>query len=485
MRIRPDETTDFLSRRELIRTGCGGLGSIALSSLLAPAAFGAAPKQRGEPLLPRPHHTPQAKNVIALHMVGAPSQLDLFDDKPVLRAHHGELVPERLISGERFAFLRGHPRLLGSEFAFSRHGESGLELSQLLPHLGTVADEIAVVKTLHSEQFNHAPAQLFFQTGFERYGRPSLGSWVSYGLGTENRDLPAFVVLTTGATAGAGNSLWGSAFLPTVHQGIKLRSKGDPVLFLSDPPGLARDDRRRVLDSIEALNRERLGEVGDPEIATRIAQYELAFRMQTAVPDLMDLEREPASVREEYGATPGKSSLANHCLLARRLVERGVRFVQIYDSGWDHHGSVFANMRRKCREMDRPVAALIRDLRQRGLIDETLVIWGAEFGRTPMVQGNLDARAGRDHHRHAFCAWLAGAGVRGGATVGRTDDLGYHIVEAPQSLNDLHATILHLLGVDHERLTFRFQGRDFRLTDVAGEVIDGVLASGTRRGIGA
>jgi hypothetical protein len=409
-------------------------------------------------------------------MVGAPSQLDLFDYKPALQRHDGRPVPRELIEGQRFAFLRGHPNLLGTRLRFARHGQSGLEISEALPHLASVADDLAIVRTLYTEEFNHAPAQLFLHTGFGQFGRPSLGSWVSYGLGTENRDLPAFVVLITGRTAGAGNSLWGSGFLPTVHQGVQFRNSGDPVLFLSNPPGVTADDRRQLLDGIQELNRIQLADVGDPEIATRINQYELAYRMQMTVPELTDLSREPRHVHELYGTTPGRPSFANNCLLARRLVERGVRFVQIYDADWDHHANVFTALPRKCGEVDRPCAALLRDLKRRGLLDRTLVIWGGEFGRTPMMQGNDGDAAGRDHHKDAFCIWLAGGGIRGGTVYGRTDELGYFPVENPMHIRDLHATILHLLGINHERLTFRFQGRQFRLTDIGGRVAHSLLA---------
>jgi hypothetical protein len=460
-----------LTRREMFQRLGTGVGAIALSSLLN--RDGKAQPAPVNPLAPRPPHFPgKAKNVIYIHMVGAPSQLDLFEYKPVLQRHDGQPVPRHLIEGQRFAFLRGHPNLLGTRFKFKKHGQGGLELSELLPHLGTVADEIAVIKTVRTEEFNHGPAQLFMQTGFGQFGRPSIGSWVSYGLGTENQNLPAFVVLLTGKTAGAGNSLWGSGFLPTLFQGVQFRSSGDPVLFLSNPAGISGQDRRRMLDALEELNRLQLDDVGDPEIATRIAQYELAFRMQTAVPELADLSREPRHLREMYGVTPGQPTFANHCLLARRLVERGVRFVQLYDADWDHHGNLFTSLPRKCQEVDKPIAALIRDLKQRGLLDDTLVVWGAEFGRTPMLQGEFSAGpgVGRDHHKDAFCVWLAGGGVKGGMTYGRTDDLGYLPVENPVHVRDFHATLLHLLGIDHERLTYRYQGRQFRLTDIGGQV---------------
>ena len=457
-----------LSRRELFQHSGMGLGSLALSSLLAQDAPGlttGAPAQ---------HFAPQAKRVIFLHMVGAPSHLDLFEHKPQLQAHDGQPCPDDLLKGARFAFLRGHPKLLGTRFRFRRHGNSGIQLSELLPNLGTVADDIAVVKSMHTEHFNHAPAQLFMHTGFGRFGRPTMGSWINYGLGSETQDLPGYVVLITGLVGGAGNAMWGSGFLPTVHQGVEFRSKGDPVLFLSNPRGLDPSGRRRIVNSIQKLNRAQLADVGDPEIATRISQYELAYRMQSSVPELMDIRREPKHIHEMYGTQPGKVSFANNCLLARRLVERGVRYVQLFDQGWDHHGSVFSNLRRKCKTVDQPITALIRDLKQRGLLDETLVVWGAEFGRTPLLQSDR-AKAGRDHHKDAFCIWMAGGGIKGGVTLGKTDDLGYFPVERPVHVNDWHATILHLLGIDHEQLTFKFQGRQFRLTDVGGEVLTELL----------
>jgi len=467
---------EFTRRHVLGRTG---LGAIALSSLINEKLFASS----GPPAMAMPHHPPRAKAVIAMHMVGAPSQIDLLDPKPVLKRHDGQLCPKEFIDGKRFAFLRGHPKLLASPYAFARCGQSGLEISELLPHIQTVADEIAVVRSVHTEEFNHAPAQLFFQTGFGRFGRPPLGAWISYGLGSENRDLPAFIVLNSGALiAGAGSALWGSGFLPTVHQGVELRKSGDPVLFLSNPRGIDRPARRRILDSIHYLNEVQLADVGDPEIATRIAQYELAFRMQASVPELADFSDEPPQVLEMYGATPGQPSFANNCLLARRLVERGVRFVQLYDSDWDHHADLTTRLPAKCRDVDQPIAALIRDLKSRGLLDETLVIWGGEFGRTPMLQGeagdekNTKTAPGRDHHKEAFSVLLAGGGVRGGATYGQTDELGYSITADDMHINDLHATILHLLGLDHEKLTFRFQGRAFRLTDVAGHVARRLLA---------
>ena len=453
-----------LARRAFLRHTSAGIGSVALASLLAETAQ--------SQLL---HHAPRAKRVIFLHMVGAPSHLDLFDYKRQLQQLDGQLCPPSLLEGARFAFLRGHPRLLGTRYRFHRHGESGLEMSELLPHLSAVADEIAVIKTMRTEHFNHAPAQLFLHTGFGRFGRPTMGSWVNYGLGSENRDLPGFVVLITGLVGGAGNSMWGSGFLPTIHQGIEFRSQGDPVLFLSNPAGVSRSDRHQVVESINRLNAIQLEELGDPEIETRIRQYELAYRMQSAVPELMDISREPKHIQAMYGTRPGQVSFANNCLLARRLVERGVRFVQLCDQGWDHHGSVFESLPKKCKQVDQPIAALIQDLKQRGLLDETLVVWGTEFGRTPLLQSDR-SKPGRDHHKEAYSVWMAGGGIKGGATFGETDPLGYFPADNPVDVNDWHATILHLLGVDHEQLTYKYQGRQFRLTDVSGNVLSQLLA---------
>jgi hypothetical protein len=471
------------TRRTFLRRTGLGFGGIALNQLLARSLFAApASAAPGTPPAPTrsPHFAPRAKSVIYLHMVGAPSQLDLFDDKPALRKLDGQPCPDSFLAGKRFAFLRGHPNLAGSRYTFSRHGRSGTEISELLPHLAGVADDIAVVKTVHTDEFNHAPAQLFLHTGFGRNGRPSFGSWVAYGLGSENQDLPAYVVLLSGPLAGAGTSLWSSGFLPSVHQGVQFRSGGEPVLFLDNPAGHTRSDRRQVLDTIQRLNRAQLADVGDPEIATRIGQYEMAFRMQMSVPELMDLRSESRETLELYGAEPGKASFANNCLLARRLVERGVRMIQLYDADWDHHADLAARLPRKCRDVDRGMAALVADLKRRGLLDDTLVIWGGEFGRTPMAQTDSGSGAatkpGRDHHKDAFTMWLAGGGVKRGITHGRTDDLGYTIAENPVHVHDLNATILHLLGLDHERLTFRYQGRDFRLTDVHGHVVRDLLA---------
>ena len=470
------------SRREFLKHTGAGIGALGLASVLngrlfaAPAAGGA-----GDPLAPiRPHIVPRAKNVIYIHLVGGPSHLELFDFKPELVKRSGEKCPDHMFKGKQLAFIREHPMLLGTRFRFHRHGQGGLELSEHLPRLGGVADELAVIKTVRTEQFNHAPAQLFLHTGFERFGRPGIGSWVSYGLGTENRDLPSYVVLITGSVAGAGNSLWGSGFLPTLHQGVEFRSKGDPVLFLSNPKGITHGSRRDIVDGINFLNRTALANVGDPEIATRIAQYELAYRMQSSVPGLMEINRETPATLEMYGAKPGATSLANNCLLARRLVEKGVRFVQLFDQGWDHHSGVFGSIPKKARQLDRPVAALISDLKARGLLNETLIVIGAEFGRTPMLQGKSNGgvanNVGRDHHKEAYCMLLAGGGVSGGVSYGKTDELGYQAEENPVHIHDVNATILHQLGLNHEQLTFKYQGRHFRLTDVYGKIVRGILA---------
>jgi hypothetical protein len=431
----------------------------------------------------RPHFAPRAKNLIFLFMAGAPSQLDLFDFKPKLNELNGEGIPESLIRGERFAFIRGVPQLLGSPYKFGPAGKSGLVLSELLPNLAGVADELAVVRSVHTDVFNHAPAQIFMNTGHQLMGRPSLGAWLSYGLGSENRDLPGFVVLVSGqGQPDGGKSCWSSGFLPTVYQGVEFRSQGDPVLFVSNPNGIDAAQRRRSLDALNDLNRIEFERTADPEILTRIASYELAYRMQSSVPELMEISKEPASVHEMFGTEPGRISFANNCLLARRLVERGVRFVQLYHRGWDSHGTgtgddIVHSLPQRCREVDRAAAALIRDLRQRGLLDSTLVVWGGEFGRTPMNERRNNSRfLGRDHHPRAFTMWLAGAGLKKGITIGATDEFGYNVVEDPVHVHDLNATVLHLMGLDHTRLTYRFQGRDFRLTDVHGNLISTLLS---------
>jgi hypothetical protein len=467
-----------VTRRELLQSLGGQIALAAASSLMARDGY-ASGAADGSPTRKRPHFEPRAKSVIYIHLVGGASHVDLFDPKPVLRKRDGELCPAELFEGKQLAFIRQRPTLLGSPWEFRRCGRSGMEVSALLPHLQQVADEICLIRSMRTDQFNHAPAQNQLLTGFQLAGRPSIGAWIDYGLGSENQDLPGYVVMITGNVLGAGNNAWGSGFLPTVHQGIELRGAGEPVLFLSDAPGIDRDDRKRMVEAVGELNALRLAEVGDPEIETRIRQYEMAYRMQTAVPGVMDIRREPEPVRAAYGAAPGKQSFANNCLLARRLVERGVRFVQLFDEGWDAHATLGTIMPTKCRQVDQPIAALIRDLVRRGLLDETLVLT-TEFGRTPMAQGydgsGSATGVGRDHHREAFSVLLAGGGVKRGFVHGTTDELGYAVVGNPVHVHDLNATILHLLGLDHERLLFKFQGRYHRLTDVHGEVVGGIVA---------
>ena len=467
------------SRREFLKQSGAGIGAMALVSMFNEQLF-AAPKA-ADPSAPRKSHfTAKAEHVIYIHLVGGASQLELFNHKPELLKRNGEKCPDEMFKGKQLAFIRDHPTLLGTRFKFNRHGQGGLELSEHLPKLGSVADELTLIHTIKSDHFNHAPAQLFQHTGFGQFGRPGIGSWVSYGLGTENRDLPGYVVMITGSVAGAGNSLWSSGFLPTVHQGIEFRSQGDPVLFLSNPKGINGADRREIVDGVNFLNQKSLADVGDLEIATRIAQYELAYRMQSSVPELMDISKEPKSVHELYGTAPGKTSFANNCLLARRLVERGVRFIQLFDQGWDHHSGVFSRIPSKARQLDQPVAALISDLRQRGLLDKTLIVVGTEFGRTPMLQGKSnsgqDKNVGRDHHKEAFSVMLAGGGAKRGIGYGKTDEFGYQAVENPVHMHDLNATILHLLGLNHEKLTFKYKGLDFRLTNLGGEVVRSVIS---------
>jgi hypothetical protein len=471
-----------ITRRHFFKQSGFGIGGLALSALVDEQLFA----QHGtSPLASRaPHFAPKAKHIIFLFMAGAPTQLDLFDNKPALQKHDGEEIPAEFVpKGERFAFIKGTPRLLGSPFTFKQYGQSGAELSELLPHLATIADEIAIVRSVKTTQFNHAPGQIFMNTGSQVFGRPSIGSWLTYGLGSDSHDLPGFVVLLSGENApDGGKSCWGSGFLPTVYQGVEFRSKGDPVLFVSNPEGVGTEARRESIDLVTDLNRLRRAEAGDPEIDTRIASYEMAYRMQSSVPELTDMSKEPPSLHALYGTEPGKVSFANNCLLARRLIERGVRFVQLYHRGWDTHGaSVGTDIATKvpelCLETDRAATALVRDLKQRGLLDTTLVVWGGEFGRTPMNEARNGSRLmGRDHHPRAFTMWMAGGGVKPGITIGRTDDLGYNVVEDPVDVHDLHATILHLMGLDHTKLTYRFQGRDFRLTDVSGTPVTKLLA---------
>ncbi|HKW96866.1 MAG TPA: DUF1501 domain-containing protein [Bryobacteraceae bacterium] len=469
------------TRRHFFQQAGFGIGSLALGSLVNPALFA---ETAPNPMAPKPpHFAPKAKQIIYLFMAGAPSQLDLFDYKPDLAKYNGEPVPADVIKGERFAFIKGTPKLLASPHTFARHGKCGAELSSLLPHLATVVDDVAFVRSMNTTQFNHAPGQIFMNTGHQIPGRPSMGAWLTYGIGSEAQNLPGFVVMLSGINQpDGGKSCWGSGFLPTLYQGVQFRSKGDPVLFLSNPDGVSAETRRRSLDLIREMNAAHQADVGDPEIATRIASYEMAYRMQSSVPELADLAKEPAAIHEMYGTEPGKASFANNCLLARRLIERGVRFVQLYHRGWDTHGAsnnedIVNKLAWLCRETDQATAALVKDLKQRGLLDSTLVIWGGEFGRTPMNEARSGSKfLGRDHHPRAFTMWLAGGGVQPGVTVGKTDDIGYNVADDPVGVHDLHATILHLMGIDHTRLTYKFQGRDFRLTDVSGEVVKKLLA---------
>lgn len=467
-------TIDTLDRRGFLGHSAQGLGGIALASLLNPDLLSADTFQ---------HIAPKAKRVIYLFQSGGPPQHDLFDRKPLLEKVHGQEVPESVFNGQRKTGMTAGQSsfpVAKSIFKFNRFGESGIELnSELLPNLGRVADDIAVVRSMHTEAINHDPAITFFQTGFQLAGRPSIGAWLNYGLGSENENLPAYVSMTSNRSGQAlYDRLWGAGFLPSEFQGVRFRSGKDPVLYLSNPKGMSSSLRRKTLDHIGSLNEMRFNEIGDPEIRTRIAQYEMAFRMQASVPELTDLSKESQSTFDLYGddaAKPG--TYAYNVLLARKLSEQGVRFVQLFHRGWDTHGGLPAQLRARCRETDRASAALITDLKQRGLLDETLVVWGGEFGRTVYCQGGLSAKAyGRDHHPRCFSIWMAGGGVRGGVTHGTTDEYGYNIAENPVSVHDLHATILHLMGVDHERLTYKFQGRRYRLTDVHGEVVNGIVA---------
>ncbi len=464
------EDVRYLTRRWFFRD-CGvGLGSIALASLLGRKS------QAASPLDPKPApNTAKAKNVIFLFMAGAPSHLELFDNKPALAKFDGKSPPADLIKGYRAAFINPDSKFLGPKFKFAKYGKSGAELSELLPHLATVADEIAIVKSMYTDAFNHAPGQILMSTGSPLFGRPSFGSWVTYGLGSDSRDLPGYVVFSTGKKGpSGGSSNWGSGFLPTAHGGVLFRTAGDPVLFLANPPGIDREIQRDTLDAVRSLNEKRLGVVGDPEISARINSFEMAYRMQATAPEVVDISREPKHILDLYGAKPGKPSFANTCLLARRLVEKGVRFVQIFHEAWDQHGNLVHDLKENCQTTDRACAALIKDLKARGMLDETLVIWGGEFGRTPMVQGG--GNDGRDHHPNCFTMWFAGGGIKPGITLGESDEFGFNVTADKVHVHDLHATLLHLLGFDHTKLTFRFQGRDFRLTDVSGNIVTKLLA---------
>ena len=463
--------TDFksITRRHFFQE-CGyGVGKIALAGLLT-NTLGRAQT--------RTHFAPKAKRVIHLFQAGAPSQLELFDNKPNLKKLEGKPLPPSVIGDQRYAFIQQNAAVLGPRFPFARHGQCGAELSDKLPHLAKIADEIAIIRSMYTDQFNHAPGQIFFNTGFAQPGRPCLGSWLSYGLGVETENLPAFVVLSTGGGISGGSALWSAGFMPGKHAGVRFRNSGDPILNVSPPAGADRKLQRDSLDLIRVLNSHRLEVEKNPDITTRIESYEMAFRLQSSAPELMDLKNESQETLNLYGADPIKPSYARACLLARRMIERGVRCVNIYHSGWDAHSNVAGNVKNNTRSTDQASAALILDLKQRGLLDETLVIWGGEFGRTPMVESNptLNRSQGRDHHPQAFSLWLAGGGIKGGTTLGSTDELGFHINEKPVHIHDLQATILHLLGLDHERLTFKHGGRDYRLTDVHGKLVQEIVA---------
>ena len=461
------------SRRQFLASAGLCLGSMAFTGLAGKQACASdlmAPRQS--------HFAPKAKRVIHLFMAGAPSQLDLFDYKPELAKLQGKPLPPSVIGGQRYAFIRSDAAVLGPQFKFAKYGRCGAELSEMLPHLSKIVDDITIVKSLKTDQFNHAPAQIFFNTGFGQPGRPSLGSWLIYGLGVETENLPAFVVMSTGSGISGGSANWSSGFLPTVYTGVRFRNGGDPILNVSSPAGIDRKLQRESLDLVESLNKDRLAAEGDPEITTRIASYEMAFRLQASAPELTDLSSESKETLDLYGCDPAKPSFARACLLARRMMERGVRFVNIYHEGWDAHSDVTGNLKTNCGATDKASAALVLDLKRRGMLDDTLVIWGGEFGRTPMVESNpaLGRSLGRDHHPQAFTMWFAGGGFKPGMSYGATDDLGFHVAENPVHVHDVQATILHQLGLDHKRLTYRFAGRDFRLTDVHGEVVRPILA---------
>jgi hypothetical protein len=485
------ELQNRMTRRHFFGKASHGIGAAALGSLLNPNLFAAVEKLSKSPAasggaLKTLHFAPKAKRVIYLHQSGAPSHIDLFDYKPTMQAHHGVELPASVRMGQRITGMTsGQAKfpVAATRFKFVRHGQCGTWLSELLPHIGNVADDIAVIKSMHTEAINHDPAITFVQTGSEQPGRPCLGSWLSYGLGSENQNLPAFVVLIS---QGSGNMsdqplfsrLWGAGFLPSSHQGVKFRSQGNPVLHLANPPGIDTASRREMLDTLEKLNELQLKQIGDPEINTRITQYEMAYRMQTSVPELMDISKEPEKILNLYGPEAKKpGTFAANALLARRLSERGVRFVQLYHRGWDQHSHLQEHLPKQCQDVDRASAALVTDLKQRGLLDETLVVWGGEFGRTAYVQGTIDnPNYGRDHHPRCFSIWMAGGGIKGGMVYGETDDFCYNVAQDPVHVHDLNATILRCLGIDHERLTFKFQGRDFRLTDVHGEAVKRLIA---------
>jgi hypothetical protein len=479
------------SRRDFLTSTASGVGLLAVASLLRDEGLLAA-EPAGPMAVRPPHFAPKAKRCICFYLEGAPSQMDLFDPKPKLNELHGQKLPESLTKNVRFAFIQKEgARVLGSPRKFARHGQCGMDLSDFLPHLASCADDIAMVRSMHTEAFNHHPGQLMMNTGVPTFGRPSMGSWLTYGLGSESKDLPGYVVLTAGRGTSGGVSSWSSGFLPTTYQGVLFRNQGDPVLNLGNPAGLSAAMQQKTIEALRDLNAGRHDQLGDPEIQSRIAAYELAFRMQSAAPELIDLSGETKETRELYGVDrddSGKSgrgggrgvyhSFAANCLLARRLIERGVRFVNLYHASWDHHSDLDRELAFNCGMADQPVAALLKDLKRRGLLDSTLVLWLSEFGRTPLGENRGGSKnvTGRDHHPFAFTLWMAGGGVKGGQVIGKTDEIGWNVVEDPVHVNDLHATILHLFGMDHKRLTYKFQGRDFRLTDVAGNVVKKLLA---------
>ncbi|NND32686.1 MAG: DUF1501 domain-containing protein [Saprospiraceae bacterium] len=474
------------TRRHFLETCTTGLGALAFSMIgcqnqksdsLTQASMHSGLSNVG-------HYMARAKRVIYLHMAGSPSQLELFDYKPTLQRLHDQPCPESLLEGKKFAFISGTPKMLGHQAEFKQHGHSGAWVSNHLPHFSSVVDDVCFLKAMHTDEFNHAPAQLLLHTGSPRLGRPSIGSWLTYGLGSESEDLPGFVVLVSGGkTPSAGKSVWGSGFLPSIYQGVQCRSQGDPVLFISDPEGMDRSLRGKTIEAINKINQREFESVGDPEILTRISQYEMAYKMQISVPDVMDINAEPEYIHQLYGTEPGKASFANNCLLARRMAEKGVRFIQLFHWGWDSHGAGESEALNhgfldRCKEVDQPMSALIQDLKQRGLLEDTLVVWGGEFGRTPMMEnrgGITNPFVGRDHHTDAFTMWMAGGGIKPGITHGETDEIGYYGIKDQVHVHDLQATILHALGIDHEKLTYPFQGRDFRLTDVSGNIIKEIL----------
>ena len=476
------------TRRHFLKDCTTGLGAMAMASLIGcnnSSDTVSKVIEKATNRINQSHFSPKAKNVIFMHMAGGPSQLELFDYKPELAKLHNQLCPDSFMEGKRFAFISGRPKMLGPKAEFAQYGQSGAWVSDNLPHFSSVVDDVCFVKAMHTDEINHAPAQLFLHTGSARLGRPSMGSWVTYGLGSTNDNLPGYMVLLSGGTTpSAGKSVWGNGFLPSVYQGVQCRSQGDPILYLSDPANVSRDLRRDIIDAINDVNQEEYNTFNDPETLTRIQQYEMAYKMQVSVPEVMDIKDEPQHIHEMYGTEPGKESFANNCLLARRLVEKGVRFIQLFHWGWDIHGnakevSLEHGFRDRCKEVDQPMTALIKDLKQRGMLDETLIVWGGEFGRTPMLEnrsGTDNAFSGRDHHIEAYTMWMAGGGVKPGISYGETDPLGYSGIKDQVHIHDLQATILNQLGINHLDLTYPFQGRDYRLTDLFGNVVEDLIA---------